>query len=232
MSCVIILSMKIFKNLQSEMYEKLFNSRYKKECLKGEILPFDGSFYAMFDGMYFNGLPIYYYLKKMSMGKCYDASAILALAMGKNCYVCRGELKTMSKIYQECFGHGWVETEDKVYDTTWQIILNKELYYKIFGVELTNKRTQEQFFKDCEEMSDWHIYSKEHYENKYNMSNLLVFQIHQMAELHLRNPRNEEDRAFYEQLRKDLPDFEKIKLMPDSISIVKKATNSEEEPEA
>ena len=49
----------------------------------GLIKPFDSSFYAQFDGMYYNGLPIYYYLEKMSMGKCYDVSAILALAIGE-----------------------------------------------------------------------------------------------------------------------------------------------------
>ena len=103
--------------------------KYDKYIQKGLIKKFDDEFYSQFDGMYYNGLPIYYYLEKMSMGKCYDASAILGLAMGEKANVCRGELKTMSNIFSEIFGHGWVEYGDKVYDTTWQVILDKKLYF-------------------------------------------------------------------------------------------------------
>lgn len=205
------------KNLKSEIYTYLFNSRYKKECDTGRIIPFNDEFYSRFEGMYYNGLPIYFYLEQMSMGKCYDASAILALAMGKGAFVCRGELKTMTNINQEVFWHGWVETEDKVYDTTWKIILDKELYYKIFGAELGNRRSAEQFFTDCKEMSDWHIYTKDYYENEYNPANLLIFQVHQMAELHLQNPKDEQEKKFFEKLKKDLPDINKIKLLPETM---------------
>ena len=118
--------MNIFKELKRNINSVRFNELFQKAIRNGDIRFFDAEFYKNFEGMYFNGLPIYYYLEKMSMGKCYDASAILALAMGEGSYVCRGELSTMSKINNEPFGHGWVETEDSVYDTTWKIILDKK----------------------------------------------------------------------------------------------------------
>ena len=42
---------------------------------------------------------------------------------------------------------------------------------------------------------------------------MLAFQVHQIAELNIKNPANEAEKRFYQQLRKDLPDFEKLKLM-------------------
>lgn len=213
------MSMNIFKELKRNINEDRFNERYNKALKAGQIKFFDGEFYSQFFGMYFNGLPIYYYLEKMSMGKCYDASAILALAMGDGVYVCRGELETMSKINGEEFGHGWVETLDKVYDTTWKIILDKDLYYKIFGAKIDNRRTAQKFFEDCKEIADWKIHTKEYYEKEHHFANMLAFQVHQIAELNIKNPANEAEKRFYQQLRKDLPDFEKLKLMPDMFSI-------------
>lgn len=206
--------MNIFKELKSGINKVRFDELFQKAVKQGDIRFFDDEFYQNFDGMYYNGLPIYYYMEKMSMGKCYDASAILALAMGEGSFVCRGELKTMSNINDEPFGHGWVETDNKVYDTTWKIILDKKLYYKIFGAKLDNKRTAQQFFEDCKEISNWEIHNKEYYENNYDFANMLIFQVHQIAELNIKNPRTERDKRFYQKLREDLPDFEKISILP------------------
>lgn len=208
--------MEKLKEIKRRVNKYLFDEKFDKYIKKGLIKKFDADFYAKFDGMYYNGLPIYYYLEKMSMGQCYDASAILALAMGEKANVCRGELKTMSHIFPEEFGHGWVECEDKVYDTTWQVVLDKKLYYKLFGVIDESVRTNEQFFEDCKHFSDWTIHTKEYYENNYvPLVNLGIFQVHQLAELILRLPQtSEKDRKFYQKLKEDLPAYEKLELMP------------------
>jgi len=208
--------MEKLEEIKRRINKYLFDKKFDGYIKKGLIKKFDANFYAQFEGMYYNGLPIYYYLEKMSMGQCYDASAILSLAMGKEAEVCRGELKTMSNIFPEPFGHGWVECEDKVYDTTWQVILDKKLYYKLFGVNGEFVRTNERFFEDCKNMSDWTIRTKDYYENNYvPLVNLGIFQVHQLAELILKHPQtNEAEKIFYKKLIEDLPAYEKLRLMP------------------
>lgn len=186
---------------------RLFDKAYNKHLNNGNIVHFNEEFYSQFEDMYYNGLPIYYYMEEMSMGKCYDASAILGLALGKDAYICRGELKTMSAAYNEPFGHGWVEMGDMVYDTTWKIILSKKLYYRLFGAKLENKRDYDTFFSDCKGMSDWTIRNKKWYEENYSTSNLLIFQVRQLAALKLQSPNiSDRERRLQEKVLRDLPD--------------------------
>ena len=227
--------MEKLKEIKRAVYKYLFDEKFDKYIKKGLIKKFDADFYARFYGMYYNGLPIYYYLEKRSMGECYDASAILALAMGKKANVCRGELKTMSNIFPAPFGHGWVECEDFVYDTTWKVILDKKLYYKLFGVIDETVRTNEKFFDDCKKMSDWTIHTKEYYENNYvPLVNLGIFQVHQLTELILKSQlTSETDRKFYEKLKNDLPAYEKLILMPnmEEITDISGVSGSKEQDE-
>ncbi len=208
--------MKVFNKLKRQMLSTILNDQYYKYVKSGKIIHFDQSFYSQFDGMYFGGLPVYYYLQKLNMGKCYDTSAILALAMGGNAKVCRGELKSMTTLYNDCFGHGWVEADGKVYDTTWQIILDKDLYYKLFKVADEVSVENNQFFENCKEISDWNIYSKEYYENNYvPFVSLNIFQVHEIIKLYLNTPSTTpEDIVFYTKLQQDLPDFDKLILSP------------------
>ena len=143
----------------------------------------------------------------------------------------------MSKAHKSTFGHGWVEYEDKVYDTTAKAIFDKNYYYKLFGVIDETVRTYNKFFEDCKKMSDWTIRTKKYYENNYvPLVNLGIFQVHQLAELILKHPLSSEKyKRFYEQLRKDLPAYEKLSLMPnmeetDNLSSISGA-NTKEEPE-
>jgi len=185
-----------------------FDYLYKKYKEKGLLVEFDQEFYDIFNGMYYNGLPIYYYLENMSMGKCYDASAILALAMGKDCYVCRGELSNMTVIYDDGieFGHGWVEMGDDVYDTTWKIRCSKKIYNQLFKPVDVSRRTYEKFFDDCKGISDWTIRNKQWYEENYSLSNLLIFQVEQLERLKLQFPTiSDSQRKFCEKVLADLP---------------------------
>ena len=81
------------KGVKAEISRIMFDHLKQRYTKKGDIKEFDDEFYAQFDDMFYIGIPVYYYLQTMHMGRCFDASAVLGLAMGDGCYICRGELK-------------------------------------------------------------------------------------------------------------------------------------------
>ena len=191
-------------------FQKLF-SRLKE---KGVIKPFDDEFYRQFDGMLYNVTPVDYYIKYMSMGKCFDASAVLGLAFGKrdDVFICRGNLRYagLSLSGKPSFGHGWVEKDGMVYDTTWQIICPREVYYKLFGAKVRDRRSTKQFFKDCEALTDFNIHDKKFYEECFcNYAYCSLIQMLEMGAL-LTKSKNEKSRLAGEKLLNDLPDMEKV----------------------
>ena len=161
------------------------------------------------------------------MGKCYDTSAILALAMGKDNYVCRGELHAMTKISREYFDHGWVEDEEFVYDTTWQIICPKKIYYKLFGVKGIRKSKHEDFFKMCKGISSWKIKRKEDFEKEHTLETMLIFTVKALETQKLEDVNiDEKQREFSMKVLNDLPKIDHLK--PPSVyeCITKKKANS------
>ncbi len=216
--------MDLIKNLKALFANIKFENQFKKLVEQGIIKPFDEKFYEQFENMYYLGLPVYYYLQRMNMGKCYDASAVLGFAFGKDCYICRGELNNIAKCLKEPFGHGWVEKDGYVYDTTWQIICPTQTYYKLFGTGCYDKQSHTKFFEDCKNLSDWTIHNKEYYETNPNSAYLMVLPamegelktlesgiltISTNRELIVRKI-TQKDREFIEKLLKDLPDIEKL----------------------
>jgi hypothetical protein len=207
--------MKIFQNLDK------YWQRYKSNILysgldekkkTGKIRPFDEKFYSSLDGMYYNGIPVYYYLMRMNMGKCYDCSAILGLALG-DCKICRGNLRKAPTTSGNNFGHGWVEKDGLVYDTTWQIITDKHTYYKLFGASGVSARDSKQFFEECKGMSSWEIHDKKYYEENYiPMDSLLIFQVRELEKIHLNSPvspiSTKEDKIIAKMVLDDLPNVE------------------------
>ena len=198
---------------------------------KGTIRQFDTLFYKQLEGKYFNGIPVYYYLYRMNMGKCYDCSAILALALGNGAKVARGNLKNMAiQNRQEEFGHGWVEKDGLVYDTTWRIICNKDDYYKIMGVKNAHVVDSGKFFHDCKGIANWEIHDKAYYETHYcPLESMLIFQVREIENLVLNHPTQtaeqkartnyftqydsgEESKAFAKKVLEDLPDTSKVKV--------------------
>ena len=209
---------KILFEIRNVKFEKIYNLLIKK----GSIVKFDESFYSKFEGMYFNGLPVYYYLQELNMGKCYDTSAILSLALGNNNYVCRGELHTMSKIYRENFDHGWVEDDMFVYDTTWQFICDKKTYYKLFDVKNLRKQQSLEFFEDCKGISSWKIRNKEYYEKEHTLDTMLIYvaKAYELKKLKDKNL-SKTQREFSLKVLKDLPKIDHLK--PQSVDeIIKK----------
>ena len=204
--------MKIFSKLNKSMQEYkaavLYGGLHEKKE-SGQIKAFDDEFYAGLQGKYYNGLPVYYYMLRMSMGKCYDASAILGLALG-DCKICRGNLRKAPTDWGNQFGHGWVEKDGLVYDTTWQIITDKHTYYKLFGASKVSATDSKEFFELNKGMSSWEIHDKEYYEKQYiPMDSLLIFQVEQIEKLHLNSPvspiSTKEDKEIAKRVLEDLP---------------------------
>ena len=207
--------MRLFQNIDR------YWQRYKSNVLysgleeykaSGKIRPFDEEFYSSLEGMYYNGIPVYYYLMRMNMGQCYDCSAILGLALG-DCKICRGNLRKAPTSSGNDFGHGWVEKDGLVYDTTWQIITDKHTYYKLFGASRVSARNSKQFFEDCKGMSSWEIHDRKYYEEDYiPMDSVLIFQVRELEKLHLNSPVSPistlEDKEIAKRVLKDLPNVE------------------------
>ena len=178
------------KTIKANKYYNTFEKKLKQGIKDGTIKKFDENFFEQFKGQYFGGLPVYYYLCRMNMGKCYDCSAILALAMGKDSKVCRGNLKNMAIANKEnSFGHGWVEKDGIAYDTTWQIICDKEKYYDLMGITNPSITNSSKFFKDCKDISNWEIHDKAYYENNYEpFASMLIFQVQEIEKMVLNSP--------------------------------------------
>ena len=189
---------------------RLCKNHYTK---KGKIKKFDDEFYAQFDNMFYIGIPIYYYLEKMSMGRCFDASAVLALALGGEAKVCRGVLRNAALLDDKKFVHGWVEVGDTVYDTTWKIIADKKTYYKTFGAKASSKTPQKEFFEGCKDLSDWTIHDKAYYETEEgNIYTLTIFTIQALQYEIIKNSHSsKEEISFAEKVLADLPDISKAK---------------------
>lgn len=217
--------MKTFEDLKKRIVENKIYKDYQKMKNHHHITTFDDDFYARFNGMYFNGLPVYYYLQdRFSMGRCYDTSAILALAIGEKASICRGELSNVSLLKGEDFGHGWVQAGNNVYDTTWKLVMPIENYYNLFRVKGLSMTKSPMFVRKHKEFSDWKIHSKEYYEDNYVpfvYGN--IFQAREFELSVLSNPNStEEQKVFARKVLADLPDIEKVyqqySLAKDSIN--------------
>lgn len=201
--------MKLIDKIRKNVATKKFNDLYNKYLKRGEIKHFDEEFLSQFDGKYYHGLPIYYYLTDyMSNGRCYDASIVLCLAKGEGSYLCRGELLSQIGNWENGLGHGWVETDDMVYDTTWQIICKKDIYYKVFKTKCNSRKDYKSAEKGLSCITDTQIHDKEWYENNHGNHNILVFQVREIEKLKL-NSKNttKEEKEFAKKVLKDLPDI-------------------------
>lgn len=202
------------RNIKAILKSGSFVRNYNKNMKNGNICEFDQKFYSQFDGVYFHGLPIYFYFSPlMANGRCYDVSMVLGLAFGKGCYICRGDLSSQLGTWGENkLGHGWVEKDGYVYDTTWKIYCEKGVYEKVFKPVNVRRRESSEFFDECKDISDWTIHDKTWYEQNYSLSNLLISQVREIANLELTDSKLEEDKKnFWRKLLQDLPDETKAK---------------------
>ncbi len=199
---------------------RTFTRRLTKRKFDGTIKEFDDEFYKRFEGLYFHGVPIYFYISPAyASGRCYSASAILALAMG-DCYIYRGDLVSQSLYWgRDSLGHGWVEKDGYVYDTTWGIYCKADVYKHVFKPKVHQKVASKEFYKSCnlffdeeKEGLDLEIHDKAWYENNYSSATLSVWETRVYAQKQLEKPDlYQEERDFWQKLLNDLPEEGRVK---------------------
>lgn len=186
---------------------QVFTRKYTRRCENGVICEFDRKFYSQFEGMYFNGLPVYYYLSPVyANGRCYDVSEILALALG-DCHICRGELKSQ-KLYwgEDGLGHGWVEKDGYVYDTTWSIYCPVDVYKRVFKAVTTSRECSQSFFENVVDDEDWNIHDKGWYDKKNLDDYPMIEQVRKVAKKQLElTSLFDEEKEFWQKVLVDLP---------------------------
>lgn len=136
---------KIKKNLYLYKMELLF----RKGINEKRIIPFDDEFYNKLTNTYIDGLPVSMHIKYfrpiISPGKCFDRSLFMFFCFD-NAILVRGNNKDLELRYGiECAKHGWIEIDDYVYDPSYMMRFDKELYYKIFMPTEINRINKEEY---------------------------------------------------------------------------------------
>lgn len=121
----------------------------KKGIADGSIVPFDEEFYSKINNTYIDGLPVSMHIKYfkpiISPGKCYDRSLFIFFCFD-NAILVRGKNKDLElRSGTQCAGHGWVEMDNYVYDPSYLMRFDKDLYYKIFMPTEINKINKEEY---------------------------------------------------------------------------------------
>ena len=122
---------KLYRIIYCKYIEKMF----KKGIRLGKVQPFDDAYYNELSHTIYCTIPVDFDIKhllpKSGPKKCYDRSFKMFLAM-ENSVLVRGSLEYFRMKGDDGVNHGWVEREDKVYDPTWTIKVDKDFYYKLF----------------------------------------------------------------------------------------------------
>ena len=135
--------------------KKLYFSKVDKLMIKGlkegTIVPFEDNIYNDMKNTYIHGLPVSIrikYLKpNLPPGKCYDRSTYIFLCLDDALLV-RGDNKDLElRFGKDNAGHGWVETEDYVYDPTLNMRFNKEVYYEMYEPTDVRRYTKDDYCK-------------------------------------------------------------------------------------
>lgn len=125
----------------------LFNYICNKAIKKGKAQSFSDEFYSKLKTE-FAGINCGEILKTANTnGKCYFYSLLLAKALEGGTLIV-GKLNALNSNirneYIDEFGHGWVEKDGLVYDTTSKQIFNKDWYYKKFNAEVKQSYLSEE----------------------------------------------------------------------------------------
>lgn len=128
------------KMLKNPAYRTIiFDKLCKKAIKKHKSTNFDDKFYSSLTRKY-SDLAFGEKLKKdATSGLCYFYSLLLAGSFS-GCSLKRGNLNLLNAsvddMYLDVFGHGWVEKDNLVYDTTAKQVFDKTWYYDNFQVEV------------------------------------------------------------------------------------------------
>lgn len=139
----------MFNKLKKDLCLYKMELLLKKGIADGSIVPFDEEFYSKINNTYIDGLPVSMHIKYfkpiISPGKCYDRSLFIFFCFD-NAILVRGNNKDLELRYgTQCAGHGWVEMDNYVYDPSYLMRFDKDLYYKIFMPTEINKINKEEY---------------------------------------------------------------------------------------
>ena len=125
--------------VKSHLYSLRCELLIKQGIAKGLIVPFDEEIYNKLDNIFYDGIPVSLYLKYLGDineddGKCFLRSTLLTMGIDNSLLV-RGNHKDLELKYGDAYSnHGWVEKDNYVYDPSYLLRFNKDLYYSIFEV--------------------------------------------------------------------------------------------------
>ncbi len=128
----------IKKDLFSKRVKLLLNFGFSKRLIR----QFEPELYERLDRVIFAGIPasiqIKYLKPTLPPGRCFDRSYLITMGFDDCVLVC-GDRKDMELSYDK---DGWV------YDPTMIMKIEKDLYYKTFGVTVNGTQTKEELMQD------------------------------------------------------------------------------------
>ena len=141
----------MFDNLKKNLYFIKTELLFRKGLKTGQIVPFDDEFYSKMSNTFFNCIPISMHIKYLKPtvrpGKCYDRSLFMFFCFDDALLV-RGDVKDLELEYGiSNAGHGWIEIDDYVYDPSYIMRFDRDLYYKMFSPTNIHKSTKEDYKK-------------------------------------------------------------------------------------
>lgn len=138
--------------IKKELYFFRMQLLMLKGLYEGKITNFDDDFYEKMSQTYFGGIPVSIHIKYLKPttppGRCYDRSLYMFLCF-ENALLVRGDVKDLElRFGKEDAGHGWIEINNYVYDPSYLLRFDKDLYYKIFLPENITKCSKEEYCSD------------------------------------------------------------------------------------
>ena len=137
--------------MRKSYFDKL-NKMYQDGIKNGKIIQFDEIFYKRLENTYISTIPVSIHIKHLKpndkVGKCFDRSFYMFMSLD-NVALVRANCKDLKYKYGEEYArHGWVEDDKYVYDPSLLAMIDKKLYYEMFGPSKIEKITKEDYIKN------------------------------------------------------------------------------------
>ena len=137
--------------IKKKIYFSKVDHLMEKGLKEGTIVPFENNIYNDLKNTYIHGLPVSIrikYLKPVKApGMCMERSIYIFLCLDDALLV-RGDNKDLEMQYgKDCAKHGWVETEDYVYDPSLIMRFDKDVYYEMFEPTNVKRYTKKEYIE-------------------------------------------------------------------------------------
>lgn len=150
----------MLQKIKNKIYINKANKLFDESLANGQITEFEPSFYDEMNKFYINGLPIGFrikYLKPINPpGDCFRRSRYMFYCF-KDAYLVRGSNRMINALYGEDDRHGWIEIGDYVYDPTYVLRFEKELYYQLFEPSEVIRMSHNNYFCNEENKEEYNI---------------------------------------------------------------------------